>query len=157
MMQARARVLRVEGGQAWLKLSESTGGCGRCDEPGGCRSVQISHAFGLPKEEFVLPTGLDLKPGDSVLISIPEGAPLRAAFASYGLASLLLLLGAAVGNHLGGAVRADLYALIGALLGLGLAWAANRALPRSRNWRSRLHMELTREDECVRTLRPLQQ
>ncbi|MGD9870738.1 MAG: SoxR reducing system RseC family protein [Thauera sp.] len=154
-MQARARVLKVERGQAWLRLSEHTGGCGRCDEPGGCRSVQITHAFGLPREEFALPTDLPLKPGDSVVISIPDGAPLRAAFASYGLATVLLLLGAALGSQLGAEGRADLFGFFGAVLGLTLAWAINRVLPRSRSWRNRLRLELAPEGAFVQTLSPL--
>lgn len=40
MMEARARILRIENGQAWVKLSGKQGGCGRCDEPGGCGSVR---------------------------------------------------------------------------------------------------------------------
>lgn len=156
MMQARARVLRAEGGQAWLRLTENTGGCGRCDEPGGCRSVQITHAFGLPKDEFVLATELPLKTGDSVLITIPDGAPLRAALASYGLATVLLLAGAALGSALAEAGQGDLHALTGALAGLALAWLFNRVLPRSRKWRNGLRLELAADGECVRTLRPLQ-
>src|SRR5690606_30288732 len=108
-MQARARALRGETDLAWLELSDTAGGCGRCDEPGGCRSVQVSHVFGGPDKVFALPMSFPVKPGDKVVISIPDGAPLSAALAAYGLATLLLLAGAAIGSVVGGDGRADLF------------------------------------------------
>ncbi|WEN42274.1 hypothetical protein CKCBHOJB_01861 [Thauera sp. GDN1] len=154
-MQARARILRVENDVAWLELADVAGGCGRCDEPGGCRSMQLAHAFGGAEKVFALPLSFPVKPGDQVVISIPDGAPLTAALAAYGLATVLLLAGAAVGSLLGGDGRADLYGLVGGVAGLALAWSINRALPRSRNWRHRLRMELAPEGACVQSLQTL--
>lgn len=151
-MQARAQVLRVEGGQVWLKVADVGGGCGRCDEPGGCRSLQITQAFGAPKGEFVLPLSVPVQVGDRVLITIPDGAPLSAALASYGLATVLLVLGAAIGNGFAGSGEGDLFALFGAGAGLAVAWVLNRVLARSRNWRYRLRMELVPATACVHTL-----
>lgn len=152
MIQARARVLRVDGGQAFVELAETAGGCGRCDEPGGCRLVQISHAFGLPKKVFALPVDFRVKPGDAVLISIPDGAPLSAALAAYGLGSVMLLLGAAVGSLVAPEGLGDLLGLIGGAAGLALAWLANRVLPRSRRWRNRLRIELAPQAACAHSL-----
>jgi len=156
MMEARARILRIDNGQAWVKLSGKQGGCGRCDEPGGCGSVQISHAFGMPKDEFAMPVDSRFAVGDAVVIRIPDGAPLRAALVSYGLGTLLLLVGAALGSLAGGADRADAWGLAGAVAGLALAWGVNRVLPRSRSWRNSLSMELSVEEDCSRRLRVLQ-
>lgn len=149
-MQALATILRVEHGRAWLKVTDGGGGCGRCDEPGGCRSVQITQAFGLPRGEFALPPAPGIKAGDRVVITIPEGAPLRAALASYGLGVLLLLGGAALGSLIGGG--SDLLAAIGGGAGLGLAVLINRLLVRSRNWRAHLRMELAPESACLHSL-----
>ena len=102
-----------------------------------------------------MPLSFPVKPGDQVVISIPDGAPLTAALAAYGLVSVLLLAGAAVGSLLGGDGRADLYGLVGGVAGLALAWSINRALPRSRNWRHRLRMELAPEGACVQSLQTL--
>ncbi|HRM68622.1 SoxR reducing system RseC family protein [Thauera phenylacetica] len=156
MMEARARILRIENGQAWVKLSGKQGGCGRCDEPGGCGSVQLSHAFGMPKDEFSMPVDTRFAVGDAVVIRIPDGAPLRAALASYGLGTLLLLVGAALGSLTGGAQHGDAWGLAGAVAGLALAWVINRVLPRSRSWRNSLSMELSVEEDCSRRLRVLQ-
>lgn len=148
-MQAFATVLRVDAARAWLKLSDAGGGCGRCDEPGGCRSVQITQAFGLPRGEFALPAVAGVQAGDRVVITIPDGAPLQAALASYGLAVVLLLAGAALGSLLGGS---DLAAAVGAGLGLGLTVVLNWLLARSRNWRVRLRIELAPQPACVHSL-----
>ena len=148
-MQAHAQVLQVEPGRVRLRVAEAGGGCGRCDEPGGCRSVQITQAFGPAKAEFWLPSELMLVPGDRVLVDIPDGGPLKAAMASYGLGAVLLLLGADAGAALGGEAAVDAAAAIGGALGLALAYGLNRLLFRSRNWRAQLTMKLAPEATCL--------
>lgn len=149
-MQAQARVERVGDGRVWLKVSDAGQGCGRCDEPGGCRALRITDAFGLSAREFSLPCELALKPGDQVLIHLADGAALRAALASYGLAALLLVSGAAIGKFLAPAAAADVWAAAGALGGLGLAVLVHRVLARSRNWRAQLRVEISTEPLCSR-------
>lgn len=147
-MQASARVERAEKGRVWLKVSDAGQGCGRCDEPGGCRAMRITDAFGLPSREFSLPTDLPLAPGDQVLIEIADGAPLRAALASYGLAAVLVVLGAMLGKLLAPAAGADAWAALGAAAGLGLAVLTHRVLARSRNWRAQLQLRLATDSAC---------
>lgn len=147
-MQAQARVERVEAGRVWLKVNDAEQGCGRCDQPGGCRSMRITDAFGLPSRVFSLRSELPLAPGDRVLIEIADGAPLRAALASYGLAAVLLVAGAMVGKFLAPAANADAWAAVGAALGLGLAVLAHRILGRSRNWRAQLQVQLATDPVC---------
>ncbi len=148
-MEAFARVQRVDRGSAWLKVTDAGGGCGRCNEPGGCRAVQITQALGLPRDEFALPLADGVHAGDRVRISIPDGAPLEAALVSYGLGAVLLLAGAALGTMLAGDLAADLHAAGGGAAGLALAVLLNRVLTRSRNWRARLKMELVSEAACT--------
>lgn len=149
-MEAVARVQRIEGDRAWLMVIDAGGGCGRCDEPGGCRAVQITRAFGLPRDEFTLPCEAGVAVGDRVRIRIAEGAPLRAALLSYGLGVMLLLAGAAAGSGFGSAANADLPAAMGSAAGLLLAFLVNRLLARSRSWRNGLRMELVADGDCVR-------
>lgn len=149
MMDALARVQRIEAGRVWLRVSDNGGGCGRCDEPGGCRAVQISHAFGKPADEFVLPAYGGARVGDRVRIRIPDGAPLKAALGSYGLGVVLLVAGAAAGTALASRELADLAAALGAGAGLALAVVINRGLSRSRRWRTSLDMELVAEQACL--------
>lgn len=150
-MEAHARVERIAGGKLWVKVNDNGGGCGRCDEPGGCRSVQITHAFGVPRNEFSLPLVAGVDAGDRVRISIPDGAPLRLALASYGLGVVLLVAGAGIGSLSGEGAAADLYGGLGAGAGLLAAVAINRLLVRSRWWRGNLTMEVVPEDVCVRS------
>lgn len=153
MTAVPAEVVRVDEGQAWVRISERQGGCGRCDEPGGCRSMRIVDAFGAPKQVFVLPDPFGLHPGDRVSVAIPDGAPLRAALFSYGLGAALMLAGAAVGSAFPGVAAGDLGAGLGALAGLGLAVVVNRALARSRRWRGGLNMSLVRDQtSCAHPL-----
>ncbi|ATE59774.1 Fis family transcriptional regulator [Thauera sinica] len=147
-MEAFARVQRIEGDRLWLKVNDAGGGCGRCDEPGGCRSVRIAHAFGRRADEFALPSYDGARVGDRVRISISDGAPLKAALCSYGLGAVLLVAGAAAGTALAAAGAADLPAAAGAVAGLGLAAAINRLLSRSRRWRSGLGMEVVADGAC---------
>ena len=150
MIEAKGIVVRSEDGLAWIRVADRQDGCGRCDEPGGCRSVRIAYAIRRPNEVFSLPDPLGLRPGDRVRLRIPDAAPLIGALASYGLGALLLVLGALAG-HLVADTRHDLSALLGAALGLGLAWLFNRLLHRSRRWRGALKMEMIR-DESTCTL-----
>lgn len=149
-MEAFARVQRIENDRVWLKVLDAGGGCGRCHEPGGCRSVQITQAFGLPRDEFALPRKEGVAVGDRVRIEIADGAPLRAALLSYGLGAALLLIGAALGAGVTNG-NADLGAATGALGGLALAVLFNRLLPRSRTWRAGLQMAIAPEATCPNT------
>lgn len=153
-MEAFARVQRIEGERAWLKVIDAGGGCGRCDEPGGCRSMQLSQAFGIPRDEFMLSRRQGVAVGDRVRIRIADGAPLRAALASYGLAVTLLLAGAAAGSGFGGTGNADVPTAIGGGAGLLLAFLVNRRLACSRNWRNGLRIELVVDRECGRAAPP---
>lgn len=77
-----------------------------------------------------------------------DGAPLRAALASYGLAALLVLAGAFMGGVIADGVAADAHVASGVVAGLALALAVNRVLGRSRRWRGGLKLELAGVQAC---------
>lgn len=150
MIEARGVVLRVENGLAWVRVSDRQDGCGRCDEPGGCRSVKIAYAIKTPNEVFSLPDAIGVRVGDAVRVRMDDGAPLCGAMASYGLGVVLLLAGALIGHLVAAEGRQDLLALVGALSGLVAAFGINRLLYRSLRWRRALRMDLIRDtDPCV--------
>ncbi len=146
MIEAKAVVVRVEQGRAWVRVSDRQDGCGRCDEPGGCRSVKIAYAIKPPTEVFSVPDPIGVAVGDRVRVVMQDGAPLLGALASYGLGAVLLLAGAGVGHLLATPGAEDLFALVGALLGVGGAFAVHRGLHRSRRWRGALKIELVRDE-----------
>lgn len=150
MIEACAIVVKVADGRAWVRVTDRQEGCGRCDEPGGCRSVKLAYAIRPPASEFSLPDTLGVAVGDEVVLRMQDGSPLRGALASYGLGAALLVVGAALGQQFGTSAQADAFALVGAMLGLSLAYGVNRMLHRSRRWRGLLQLEMVRpQADCV--------
>ncbi len=149
MTGSGAVVERVEGGIAWVR-PDPAGGCGRCSEPGGCGSTRLSNSlgdlFGTRSGVFPLANDIGALPGERVTITIPEGAPLRAALSSYGLGAACLLAGAGLGFWLW---PGDAGAGGGAAAGLCTAILLNRGLLRSRRWRSGLKMDLAGNGACA--------
>ncbi|NMF98023.1 SoxR reducing system RseC family protein [Aromatoleum toluolicum] len=143
MNEAQGVVERVEGAHAWVRLTERAGGCGRCDEPGGCRSTGLAYALKAPNEVFAVSNSIDVRPGEFVRLRLHDGAPLRGALLGYGLSVGLLLVGAALGSALADP-GTDLIAATGGLAGLAVACGVNRAVFRSRTLRRGFDIEMVR-------------
>lgn len=142
MIEAKGVVTRLEDGDAWVRVDRSSGGCGRCDEPGGCRSIGLAYALKTRDEEFRLPNRIGARLGDTVGIRIDERMPLRGAFATYGLGVAFLIAGAALGHWAAPVAGEDLFAFAGGASGLAAAVGVNRLLLRSVSWRRSLDVEL---------------
>jgi sigma-E factor negative regulatory protein RseC len=123
--------VRAGEGKAWVRLLEHHGGCGRCDEPGGCHAPRLAEIFKGGERVFAVDDPLGLRVGERVKIMVADGMPLRAALASYGLGTALILTGAALGVWLMPTAYADLAAVAGMALGL----AATAAVLAVRAWR----------------------
>lgn len=145
MIEAHGVVTRLEDGDAWVLVERHSGGCGRCDEPGGCRSIGLAYALKTPDEEFRLPNRIGAQVGDAVGIQIDARMPLRGAFATYGVAVALLIAGAALGHSLAPVAGEDLVAFAGGASGLAAAIGVNRLLLRSARWRRSLDVELVKD------------
>lgn len=135
MSAARATVVRVEGGQVWLRLEDRPGGCGRCDEPGGCRSTRLADVFKSSDDLIHLPDSLGSRVGDGVRIEVPEGAPLRAALLAYVLPLALMLTLAGLALVLEPFPGRDANVLAGVAAGLVAGIWAGRRIMRSGRWR----------------------
>lgn len=116
MSEAQGTVTAVDGDYAIVQTEE--GGCGRCQEPGGCGSVSVGRMFcSAPRTWRVLnPRGAAV--GEKVSISVATGAVGASALLIYVL-PLVALIGGAV---LGAALMADVGAIAGAAAGLLVAW-----------------------------------
>ena len=147
MIEVTARVVRADEARIWVRTERQPGGCGRCDLPGGCRSVQITHLFRHPEATVELPNTVGALPGSLVTLSLPDAMPMRAALLSYALAAFLVVGGALLSAWLFG--RSDAAVLGGAVAGGLGAWLLHRTLPRSRQWRSMLTVRLTHCDASV--------
>ena len=130
-MEIRAEVRGVEAGHARLAC-ESSPGCGLCGEAGGCGTrlfgSSATRALHLPRD---VPGAADLTPGDRIILSVTDGALVRAAALAYLLPVAGLLGGAVLARFAGAAESmAPVLATAGALLGVWLG----RRLGARRSW-----------------------
>lgn len=97
-----------------------TQGCGRCHETGGCGGV-MGGTSACAVRQYRVPNAIHARIGDAVMLSVPEGAVLKAALASYGVCVLLTIVGAWLATASG---SGDAGAALGAVAGLGagLLW-----------------------------------
>ncbi|MBK8335554.1 MAG: SoxR reducing system RseC family protein [Sterolibacteriaceae bacterium] len=124
------RIVRLDGALAIIAVEADNGGCGRCDEPGGCRSALLAQMFHQPNCEFSVPNLIGARVGDRVLLRLPVGSLARLSLTIYLVPVFAVLVGAAVGVFCVGDVDArDTGAICGSLVGLAACWLAFRLVP----------------------------
>lgn len=120
MLESPARITRTEGDSAWV-VSEAPSSCGACGGK-GCGSSLFARLLNPHEPEIRVDNPIGAEAGELVVLGLPEGALLRAAWASYVMPLLMLIAGAGLGQFLGG----EPMAVWGGLSGLVLAgvWLA---------------------------------
>jgi sigma-E factor negative regulatory protein RseC len=108
--ESEAVVTRLEGDYAWVDLQS---GCTTCGVAGGCG---LSDGKGKPQQRLHNDVGAQV--GDRVVVSVPDGAVLRAAFYCYLMPLAMVFVLAASGM----AVANEMGSIVGALIGLVLGW-----------------------------------
>lgn len=122
MIDAQGIITAVDGDYAIVRMDET--GCGRCHEQGGCGGNNIGKMFcSTPRTFRVLNQGMSVV-GDSVRVTIADGAVRHSAVYAYGFPLLALFAGAIGGAALAGEPGAIIGAF-GSLLG---AWLLLRRL-----------------------------
>lgn len=116
MSDSEAVVARLEGEHAWLEVCKPSA-CGSCSSAGAC-------TVGGSKRLQRVRNSVGAHVGDTVVVSVAEGAVLMAAFWTYLMPLLLALIGAGIGSALGG----DAGALVGVLAGLAVGLALLRVV-----------------------------
>lgn len=106
--------MRLVAGDAHVKVRREAG-CGRCNEPGGCGGIDRENAA---CQEYLVSNPVGARPGDRVLIEVPEGAALHAAAHAYLFPLAGLLAGALSASAMW---PGDLSSAFGGLAGLVLA------------------------------------
>ncbi|MBT9522838.1 MAG: SoxR reducing system RseC family protein [Dechloromonas sp.] len=94
------------------------GGCGRCHEDGGCGGQQLTQMFCSGQKTYRVENVIGADIGDRVTIAIAAGSVSRTANFAYILPLTVTIAGAALGSFFGG----DLSAMIGAGVGLAIAF-----------------------------------
>ncbi|MFN3594524.1 MAG: SoxR reducing system RseC family protein [Thiobacillaceae bacterium] len=115
MIETTARVTRLQGDTAWVKVEAPTS-CGACGGK-GCGSALYARLLNPREPEYPVDNPIAAQPGDWVVIGIEDGAILSAAVRGYLLPLALLVIGAVAGSLLGEGA-----AVVGAGIGLALAW-----------------------------------
>lgn len=126
MLETRAIIVRLDGSDALVEAQQG-GGCGHCDSVNGCGSGKLSKLFCAQPRRFRVHNGIDARVGDEVQVAVADGALLRSVLIIYMLPLLLLLAGGLLGASLADAAsRRDVYAAIGAVLGLASGFVLAR-------------------------------
>jgi len=126
-MEAGAVVRKIEGGDALVEVQEEQA-CGHCHESEGCGSRLLIQLLGPGQQRiYRVRNDIGAVAGDSVIVTVPEGAVLQASFFSYMLPVALVIVGAAVASFISpNPAAADGYALAGAGIGLVIGMACLR-------------------------------
>jgi sigma-E factor negative regulatory protein RseC len=124
VLEQHARVVTTSQDAVWVEAIEPSG-CGTCGGS-GCSTRQIAELFQRGPRHFRVDSAFDLKPGERVVVGVPDGSVLKIAFRMYGLPWLMILAGALFAH---GLAPGDGIAVLGALAGAVLAWLWNRGGP----------------------------
>lgn len=90
--ESEARVTGIAGEFAVVEVDALPSACGKCGDKGGCGKPQAG-----PRRYAVRNT-VGARVGDRVLLSVPDGAVLKAAILSYLMPLVFVIGGAAAGT-----------------------------------------------------------
>lgn len=120
MHLTRAIVRKVDGDIALVEATQS--GCGRCEEPGGCGGLHAGKILCASPRLFQASNRIGALPGSIVQVAVHEGSVRRAANIAY-VVPLLLAVGlGGVGNWLLADSLGQWGGVLGAAIGLLIAW-----------------------------------
>jgi sigma-E factor negative regulatory protein RseC len=116
-------VVAVHGELAEVE-SRRRSACGSCEVNGACGTSLLERFFGRRRLLLTVYNPIGARPGDQVVVGIPEQALLTASFAAY-MAPLLAMLGGGIaGGMLAGALspqHGDGLSILGGAVGLASA------------------------------------
>ncbi len=129
-----AQTLQGPEGLLLVRLEfESSGGCGRCQETGGCGGVSLAQPLCSTPKSIVVSDPIGLSVGNQVRVSIPDGMLSRGITRTYVIPLLLFFIGSLLGAAVLPAwlpmqwqVTSDVGAMMGAGIGLIAAWVQLR-------------------------------
>lgn len=132
MIEQQARVLDVRGDLAEVRLGGASG-CARCDAGKGCGAGIFGRLLRRKPVSVMLSNTVSARPGQAVIVGIPEALFLNLVFRFYLFPLLTGVVGAAIGHYV--AVAAQLgpsgtdaaTLLAGLAAGLAVIFASGRA------------------------------
>ena len=99
MLEETAQVIEVKDGLL-IAETESRSGCNHCSS-NSCTTSVVAKLFGVKRNRLVMPNSVDARPGDRVLIGIPDQLLVRASLTAYLLPLSVMLLVTALGDLAG--------------------------------------------------------
>lgn len=129
-----AQTLQGPEGLLLVRLEfESSGGCGRCHETGGCGGISLAQPLCSTPKSIVVSDPIGLSVGNQVRVSIPDGMLSQGITRTYVIPLLLFFIGSLLGAAVLPAllpiqwqVTSDVGAMMGAGIGLIAAWVQLR-------------------------------
>ncbi|MCK7582922.1 MAG: SoxR reducing system RseC family protein [Chromatiales bacterium] len=120
MIEERGRIIALIGDQARI-TAERRSACGQCSVNNACGTSLLERFFGRRPVELLARNPIGAQVGEEVIVGLSEQGLLRTAAAAYLAPILGLIIGAAVGDQIGGN-SPEVASVLGALGGLALAF-----------------------------------
>ena len=139
MIETRARVVETGPGIALVE-AERAAGCGHCSSEKGCGKSSMSRLFFSKPSRFEVIDPLGKKVGDEVWIGVQDGALLRSSVAVYVVPMSTFLIGAGLGNAVGG----DAFSALGGAIGLMVGFFFSRRYNASKRGNTRFQPYILR-------------
>ncbi len=92
MVKEQAKVTGLDGNWALVQMQRQSA-CSHCEVSNGCGTGAIGRLLGHRRKPVKIKNEYQLKPGDNVVLGLPEGAFLKASLLIYGLPLLGLIGG----------------------------------------------------------------
>ncbi len=123
MIEELGTVVAVHGELAEVE-SRRRSACGSCEVSGACGTSLLERFFGRRRLLLTVHNPIGARPGDRVVVGIPEQALLSASFAAYMVPLLAMLGGGIAGGMLAGGLapqHGDGLSILGGAAGLASA------------------------------------
>jgi sigma-E factor negative regulatory protein RseC len=134
-------VVAVHGELAEVE-SRRRSACGSCEVKGACGTSLLERFFGRRRLLLTVHNPIGARPGDRVVVGVPEQALLTASFAAYMVPLLAMLGGGVAGDMLASGIsqqHGDGLSILGGVAGLAAAllWLGRFSRARARGDRYR--------------------
>ena len=116
--------------------------CGNCEVNGACGTSLLERYFGRRQFLLTVYNPIGARPGDSVIVGVPEQALLTASFAAYMVPLMTMIAGGIVGDLAAGLLGPDFargLSVLGGAAGLvvGFGWLGRFSRAREKDDRYR--------------------
>jgi len=128
MIEEIARVNAIDGGYAFVEVTR-TSSCNSCNARQACGTASLSRMFRFQPPALKLKNSIDAKPGDQVIVALPEQTMLTGSFMLYIIPLIMLMLFAVGFDYVFGlffSIERELLQVAGGLTGLAAGLFAAR-------------------------------